>query len=169
MDVDLVDDDSIDGLLHTNAAFAQLDTDALELVRNALEARVVRSGEVLMRQGDIADGLYIVGSGRLQVMIERDDGSQDVINEVGRGHARRRDGAPHRQPRSATITACCATATFCSFERRLRPRRASSSAHAARDRRVADLDAHGDDPARLEADAGDEHRGRAARRERTGS
>ena len=30
--------------------------------------RVVHSGEVLMRQGDAADGLYLVGSGRLQVL-----------------------------------------------------------------------------------------------------
>ena len=98
MDVDLVDDDSIDGLLRATAAFAELEPAALDMVRNSLDARVVRSGEVLMRQGDVADGLYIVGSGRLQVLIEHDDGSQEVINEVGHRRAGGRDGAAHRQP-----------------------------------------------------------------------
>ena len=75
------------------------------MVRNSLDARVVHSGEVLMRQGDVADGLYIVGSGRLQVLIERDDGSQEVINEVGRGALVGEMALLTDSPRSATITA----------------------------------------------------------------
>jgi predicted acylesterase/phospholipase RssA/CRP-like cAMP-binding protein len=105
MDIDLVDDESIDGLLRASAAFGQLDADALDLVRNALEARVVRSGEVLMRQGDAADGLYLVGSGRLKVVIEREEGSEDVINEVGRGELVGEMALLTDSPRSATIVA----------------------------------------------------------------
>ena len=105
MDIDLVDDESIDGLLRASAAFGQLDADALDLVRNALEARVVRSGEVLMRQGDAADGLYLVGSGRLKVVIEREEGSEDVINEVGRGELVGEMALLTDSPRSATIIA----------------------------------------------------------------
>src|ERR1700690_1546451 len=105
MDIDLVDDDSIDGLLRASAAFGQLDSDARDLVRNALEARVLRNGEVLMRQGDSADGLYLVGSGRLQVSIVHEDGSEEVINEVGRGEVVGEMALLTDSPRSATITA----------------------------------------------------------------
>lgn len=105
MDIDLVDDETIDRLLRSSAVFARLDAEAVELVRNSLEARVVHYGEVLMRQGDIADGLYLVGSGRLQVMIERTDGSQEVISEVGRGDLVGEMALLTDNPRSATITA----------------------------------------------------------------
>src|SRR6185503_746807 len=86
-------------------AFGQLDATALDLVRTALDPRVVRSGEVLMRQGDAADGLYLVGSGRLQVKIEREDGSEEVINELGRGALVGEMALLTDSPRSATITA----------------------------------------------------------------
>jgi NTE family protein len=105
MEIDLVDDESIDGLLRASAPFGQLDDTALDLVRTALDPRVVRNGEVLMRQGDAADGLYLVGSGRLQVKIEREDGSEEVINEVGRGALVGEMALLTDSPRSATITA----------------------------------------------------------------
>ena len=104
-DIDLVDEESIDALLRASEAFGPLDSDALELVRNALEARVVRYGEVLMHQGDAADGLYLVGSGRLQVLIVREDGSEEIINEVGRGALVGEMALLTDSPRSATIRA----------------------------------------------------------------
>lgn len=105
MEIDLVDDESIDGLLRASAAFGQLDATALVLLRDELDARVVANGEVLMRQGDAADGLYLVGSGRLQVKIEREDGSEEVINEIGRGDLVGEMALLTDSPRSATITA----------------------------------------------------------------
>jgi len=105
METHLVDDESIDGLLQASAVFGQLDADALRLVRDALVPRVVHNGEILMRQGDAADGLYIVGSGRLQVVIDRDDGAPEVINEIGRGDLVGEMALLTDSPRSATIIA----------------------------------------------------------------
>jgi predicted acylesterase/phospholipase RssA/CRP-like cAMP-binding protein len=102
---EVVDDNSIDDLLRASPVFGGLGADALDLVRNALELRVVRDGEVLMRLGDAADGLYLIGSGRLQVVIERPDGSAVVINEVGRGDVVGEMALLTDSPRSATIVA----------------------------------------------------------------
>jgi predicted acylesterase/phospholipase RssA/CRP-like cAMP-binding protein len=105
MDTHLVDDEGIDGLLRASAVFGHLDADALVLVRDALVPRVVHNGEILMRQGDAADGLYLVGSGRLQVIIEREDGGTEVISEIGRGDLVGEMALLTDSPRSATIAA----------------------------------------------------------------
>jgi predicted acylesterase/phospholipase RssA/CRP-like cAMP-binding protein len=105
MHIDQIDGESIDSLLHASAVFGQLGDDALDLVRDALIARVLRNDEVLMHQGDDADGLYLVGSGRLQVVIERDDGSSEVISEVGRGDLVGEMALLTDNPRSATVVA----------------------------------------------------------------
>ena len=105
MAIDLVDDQSINDLLRASQVFGHLGTDALDRVRSALEPRVVRDGEVLMRLGDAADGLYFVASGRLQIVIERADGTTAVVNEVGRGDVVGEMALLTDSPRSATIVA----------------------------------------------------------------
>jgi NTE family protein len=105
MGVDVIDGESVDELLRASPVFGRLGADALDLVRNALELRVVRGGEVLMRLGDEADGLYLIGSGRLQVLIERPDGSAAAVNEVGRGDVVGEMALLTESPRSATIVA----------------------------------------------------------------
>src|SRR5262245_42045477 len=103
--VDLVDDRSVDELLRASPVFAALDADALDLVRHSLDVRIVRDGQVLMRTGDAADGLYLVGSGRLQVAIDRPDGSGALVTEVSRGDVVGEMALLTDSPRSATVTA----------------------------------------------------------------
>ena len=65
MEIDLTaDKEHIDRLLASSPVFSGLDDEARKLVRGELELRVIRRGEILIRQGDVADGLYLVGSGR---------------------------------------------------------------------------------------------------------
>src|SRR5436853_290095 len=85
MEHDAIDDDSVGLLLGESAIFDGLDPAALAMLAAELEPRLVRRGEVVIRQGDIADGLYLVGSGRLQAVLTRADSSQVVLGEVGRG------------------------------------------------------------------------------------
>ena len=58
-----------------------------------------------MRQGDAADGLYLVGSGRLQVLLTNADGKEVVLNEAGRGELIGEMALLTDKPRSATIVA----------------------------------------------------------------
>jgi predicted acylesterase/phospholipase RssA/CRP-like cAMP-binding protein len=67
--------------------FGPLDADTLA----ALEARVawisLRRGEAPFRQGDAADGWYLVASGRLSVVVTDEAGVEKVLGEVGRGES----------------------------------------------------------------------------------
>lgn len=57
-----------------------------ETERTALAARLtlrtLRRGDILMKQGDEADALYVVASGRLAVTL---DGRRDLVSEIGSG------------------------------------------------------------------------------------
>ncbi len=51
------------------------------------ELSVVRrsGGELLFREGEPADCLYVVRSGRLRALMKQEDGSERVVGEIGRG------------------------------------------------------------------------------------
>jgi NTE family protein len=97
--------DSVARLLEESTIFAGLDAGVRELLASELEPRTVRRGEVVIRQGDTADGLYLVASGRLQAMLERDDGSEHVLGAVGRGEVSGEMALITNHPRSATVVA----------------------------------------------------------------
>ncbi len=60
--------------------FADLDAAEREALAGELETRTLKRGDVLVRQGDAADALYIVLTGRFAVMIE---GRREPITEIG--------------------------------------------------------------------------------------
>ncbi len=62
-------------------------------------------GEVLFRQGDPPDCLYIVVHGRLEVILERADGGREVVDQVGPGECIGEMALLADEPRSATIQA----------------------------------------------------------------
>ena len=73
-------------VLSGTALFGALDPDALASVMGELEPKSLEGGQVLFRQGDPGDALYVVLSGRLRV--ERTDrGRERVVREVGRGES----------------------------------------------------------------------------------
>ncbi|MGH8577422.1 MAG: cyclic nucleotide-binding and patatin-like phospholipase domain-containing protein, partial [Gammaproteobacteria bacterium] len=73
---------------------------------DALEQQVqwvtVRRGEALFRQGDPADGWYIVMSGRLQVLRRDELGEIKTLGELGRGEGVRGLSLLSGEPRLAT-------------------------------------------------------------------
>jgi predicted acylesterase/phospholipase RssA/CRP-like cAMP-binding protein len=106
MEIDITaDEEHIDRLLAASPVFSGLDADARRLLRSELELRVIPSGDILIKQGDAADGLYLVGSGRLQVVITREDGSEAQLNELGRGDLAGEMALLTDRPRSATVYA----------------------------------------------------------------
>jgi CRP-like cAMP-binding protein len=66
-------------------------------------------GAVLFRQGDPSDYVYVVDSGRLQVSLERDDGSEEQLATVGPGQFVGELGPLLGLQRSATVRADAAT------------------------------------------------------------
>lgn len=63
-------------------AFANLSREDQGLIASRLEPQLVARGEMLVRQGDEADALYIVVSGRFQVLLR---GSTRAVAEIGPG------------------------------------------------------------------------------------
>ncbi|HTW08294.1 MAG TPA: cyclic nucleotide-binding and patatin-like phospholipase domain-containing protein [Acidimicrobiales bacterium] len=82
--------------------FASLDTPTRLEVARQLEPLYVPAGEVLFRQGDAADSLYLVASGRLRVMVEA-EGSERALYDLGRGAVVGELALLTEQPRSASV------------------------------------------------------------------
>ncbi|MCV7146217.1 MFS transporter [Mycobacterium riyadhense] len=80
--------------------FAGLDAVALVELRNSAEHVELEAGSYLFRAGEPADALYVVRSGRLQVL--RDD---VVVTELGRGEVVGELGLLIAAPRSASVRA----------------------------------------------------------------
>jgi CRP-like cAMP-binding protein len=70
-------------LLQTSPFFAALQPEALRLIAFAAETRNFRPGESLFRQGDVADGGYVVVSG--EVTLQDGEGATKSDKTVGSG------------------------------------------------------------------------------------
>ena len=103
--VERVHDDNLDRLLASSPVFGGLDAGVRVRLRDELELRLAPGGTVLIRQGDAADGLYLVASGRLQVRLARDDGRESVLDEIGRGEVAGELALLTDSPRSASVVA----------------------------------------------------------------
>jgi predicted acylesterase/phospholipase RssA/CRP-like cAMP-binding protein len=85
--------------------FAGFDDQALAALAASVEPVALRGGEVLMRQGEPADGAYVVQAGRLRATVTRADGQEQVMGEIGRGEIVGEMALLTEEPRSATVTA----------------------------------------------------------------
>ncbi len=64
--------------------FGKLDIAALQDLQDQLEWLHLSNGDVLFRQGEPADALYIVVNGRLRIVVKNPDGSERGMDEVSR-------------------------------------------------------------------------------------
>ena len=64
-----------------------------------------RPGEDVVRQGDVADALYVIYSGTLKVMSRRQDNDQIELASLGPGDYFGEIGLLQGIPRTATVTA----------------------------------------------------------------
>lgn len=99
------DPTSVMGLLASTDLFDVLDESALKAVESALEPVGVASGEVLFRQGDIGDSLYVLIYGRLVIVVQGENGEEEIIGEIGRGEVVGEMAILTGEPRSATVRA----------------------------------------------------------------
>lgn len=85
--------------------FRDLDEATLDEVVGHLEWLIVPGGQVLCRQGEPSDGLYLVASGRLSIVRELPGGEDVVLSHAGRGDSLGEVAALTGNTRSATVRA----------------------------------------------------------------
>lgn len=85
--------------------FGEIDAGLLARIRPRMHTVNLPGGEVLMRQGDPSDCIYLVLSGRLRASLISPDGQMVALGEIGRGEPIGEMGVISQQPRGATITA----------------------------------------------------------------
>jgi NTE family protein len=85
--------------------FGDIEQEVIDRVRPRMTTVGLRGGQVLMRQGDPPDSIYLVLSGRLRAVASRAGGEQVVLGEIGRGEPIGEMGVVMQQPRGATIIA----------------------------------------------------------------
>jgi predicted acylesterase/phospholipase RssA len=95
----------LEQLVAENRVLGTLPAAAQRLVADALEPVALPGGAVLMREGDAADCLYLVGAGRLRVTVTGEDGVARALAEVGRGDLVGEMALITDRPRSATVHA----------------------------------------------------------------
>ena len=84
--------------------FASLDESTRLELAEQLEPVHVAAGEVILRQGDAGDGLFLVVSGRLRVSTAA-DGAERVLYDLGRSSVVGEIALLTGQPRAATVRA----------------------------------------------------------------
>ena len=88
--------------------FAALDEATRNELAGQLEPVHAAAGQVLFRQGDTGDGLYLVVSGRLRVAVAGDipgDGPERMLYDLGRGAIVGEMALLTDRPRAATVSA----------------------------------------------------------------
>ncbi|HET8629865.1 MAG TPA: cyclic nucleotide-binding domain-containing protein [Thermomicrobiales bacterium] len=92
-------------VLRKVALFADLPDEDLAALAAQAERRQFAAGAILMRQGDPADALYLVESGRAEVVITPRKGEERVVGHVGAGDPVGELGLLTGEPRTATVRA----------------------------------------------------------------
>lgn len=72
-------------LLSASTTFGALDQALRASLASAMGRVEVAPGQVLVRQGEAGDALFVVAAGRFEVRLRRVDGSEEVIDTIGPG------------------------------------------------------------------------------------
>jgi CRP-like cAMP-binding protein len=80
-----------------------LDEGTFKSLEAELEWVSLDAGEVLMREGEVGDCLFVLLSGRLRVFIERDNGDELAVGEISPGEAVGEMAIIADERRSATV------------------------------------------------------------------
>ena len=90
--------------LRQSAWFANLADDVLASIAVQFEPFALNSGEILFRQGDSGDSLYLVVSGRVRILVSTSTGER-AVGELGAGEIVGEMSVLSDEPRSATAIA----------------------------------------------------------------
>jgi predicted acylesterase/phospholipase RssA/CRP-like cAMP-binding protein len=91
--------------LHVGKLIDQLAEPVLRALQAELDLVVVHGGEVVVREGEPSDALYVVINGRLRVVREQADGGATTLRELRRGQTVGEIGILTGAARTATVYA----------------------------------------------------------------
>jgi NTE family protein len=91
--------------LSSVSLFCDLDEAALNELLTKLEPVFLAGGETLFRAGDAGDSLYVVMAGRLRIVAEGPNGTNEAIREIARGESVGELALLTGKARSATVRA----------------------------------------------------------------
>ncbi len=97
--------DALQSLLGRTACFACLDENSRHLIAGAMAPLVCEDGQVICREGDQGDCLYVVESGRISVQKAGEDGSPVSIATLGPAEVVGEMSLFDQSPRSASVQA----------------------------------------------------------------
>ena len=92
------------GRISESALFGALPAAVRDALATHLEPVSLEGGAVLIREGDAADGLYLVRAGRLQARVGTGE-AMVVLGEIGRGEVVGEAALLAAQPRAASVVA----------------------------------------------------------------
>jgi CRP-like cAMP-binding protein len=84
--------------------FAALDAATLKLLAFSASVVTLHKGEVLFRNGEPSDSVYVIDAGELEVIVQS-DGRPQVVASLGRHQLVGEMGVLRNKPRSATMRA----------------------------------------------------------------
>ena len=108
-DVDLAD---VNRAVDACGLFSSLAGDVLDDLLNSFDGLRLNTGEVLMREGEIADSLYVVRHGRLRARVTDARGDDVMVGEIGKSEVVGEMAVITDQYRSATVYAMRDTDLF---------------------------------------------------------
>ena len=96
---------AIEAATGAEGLFAALDSQARAAVESEAEWVSLESGDVLFREGDAGDALFVLITGRLRVTVKGPDGADVLVAEIGRGEPIGEMALLTGDRRSATVVA----------------------------------------------------------------
>jgi CRP-like cAMP-binding protein len=82
--------------------FATLDDSVIKSLTTKFKKVSVARNKTLFRQGDISDGLYLLVSGRIVILVKSIHKQEKLVGEIRPGQTLGEIGAISNEPRSAT-------------------------------------------------------------------
>jgi NTE family protein len=108
-DVDLAD---VTRAVEACGLFASLDGDVLDDLLGAFDGLRLTTGEVLMREGEVAESMYVVRHGRLRATVADANDVEVTVGEIGKSEVVGEMAVITDQDRSATVFALRDTDLF---------------------------------------------------------
>lgn len=92
-------------IIQHNKVFSSLDKAACQSLLSRFEKITLAQGEILFKQNDLSDSLYILIEGHLIAILNTQEGKQQLIGHIGKGETVGEMGAISKQPRTLTVKA----------------------------------------------------------------
>ena len=73
-------------ILKTVSLFSDIPERELDIIASELKRRECKAGELMFKEGDPGNEMYVVVDGRVSIFIIDNDGSEVVLSEIVKGN-----------------------------------------------------------------------------------